>query len=329
VPPAAERLRALLAALPVVIDDVACAVGAVDVPSYPDGPRPTSVVTLAGRGARGVGEHVGWTAAVHARFRDETVPRVPAGGWTVETWSAAVAERTADPYERAALEAAAIDLALRQAGTTCAALLGARLRPVRYVVSFGIEVDPLTALARESRGECKIDVDAAWSDEVLAAVASSGRVAVVDWKTGGETAEHERLHQALPSALIEDPGAAAGAWSTSAFAERVSADGWLARAADLDALPRAPAAVNVKPGRMGGVLEALALAARAEARGIATYVGGMFEVGPGRSQIQVLAALLSPDGPNDVAPLAVAGREASRPQRLEIADAAPGFGATA
>jgi L-alanine-DL-glutamate epimerase-like enolase superfamily enzyme len=328
VPPTAERLRARLAALPLVIDEAACQAGAAEVPSYPGEPRPTSVVTLAGGGARGCGEHVGWTAAAHAHFRDATVPTLPAGAWTVGAWSAALAALTTDPYERAALEAAAIDLALRQGETSCATLLGTRPRRVRYVVSFGLETDPLAALAAERHQECKIDIDAGWSDQVLAALAASRRVAVVDWKTGGSAAAHERVHRALPYALIEDPGPAAGAWSTSAIAERVSADGWLACTADLDALPRAPAAVNVKPGRMGGVLAALALAARAEARGIDVYVGGMFEVGPGRAQIQMLAALLSPDGPNDVAPIAVAGRPAPRPDRLDVTGDHPGFGAT-
>ena len=32
------------------------------------------------------------------------------------------------------------------------------------------------------------------------------------------------------------------------------------------------------------------------------YGGGQFELGPGRSQIQAVAAALYPDGPNDVAP---------------------------
>jgi hypothetical protein len=176
VPPTAERLRALLAALPVVIDEATCTAGAADVPSYPDEPRPTSVVTLAGCGAYGRGEHVGWTAAVHARFRDETVPQMPAGAWTVQAWSAAVAARTDDAYERAALEAAAIDLALRQAGTTCAALLGVRPRPVRYVVSFGAEADPLAALAAEPHAECKLDAGGACSDDVLAALGTSATV---------------------------------------------------------------------------------------------------------------------------------------------------------
>ncbi len=36
--------------------------------------------------------------------------------------------------------------------------------------------------------------------------------------------------------------------------------------------------------------------------GIAIYGGGQFELGPGRGQIQHLASLFHPDGPNDVAP---------------------------
>jgi len=32
------------------------------------------------------------------------------------------------------------------------------------------------------------------------------------------------------------------------------------------------------------------------------YGGGQFELGPGRRQLQVLASLFYPDGPNDIAP---------------------------
>jgi len=68
-------------------------------------------------------------------------------------------------------------------------------------------------------------------------------------------------------------------------------------------LPVCPGAVNLKPARMGGVLEVLRLAARLDKRGVPFYLGGMFEVGIGRTQLHVLAAVLCPDGPNDVAPL--------------------------
>jgi hypothetical protein len=35
---------------------------------------------------------------------------------------------------------------------------------------------------------------------------------------------------------------------------------------------------------------------------VGIYGGGMFEQGPGRGQLQYLAALFHPDAPNDVAP---------------------------
>ncbi len=37
-------------------------------------------------------------------------------------------------------------------------------------------------------------------------------------------------------------------------------------------------------------------------RGLAMYGGGMGELGVARGQIQLLASLFSPDGPNDSAP---------------------------
>src|SRR6266480_5143996 len=102
VPPTPE---AALAALPVVVDDVECRVGAVRVPSYPGGVRPTSEVRLGD----GRGECVAWTAEAHEAFRAR-MAGVPRGRWArLGDWAAAMRERFTDPYERAALEAAAID----------------------------------------------------------------------------------------------------------------------------------------------------------------------------------------------------------------------------
>jgi hypothetical protein len=60
--------------------------------------------------------------------------------------------------------------------------------------------------------------------------------------------------------------------------------------------------VNVKPSRVGSLQELLATYAYCEERGIGMYGGGQFELGPGRGQIQLLASLYHPDGPNDVSP---------------------------
>ena len=48
--------------------------------------------------------------------------------------------------------------------------------------------------------------------------------------------------------------------------------------------------------------ELLATIEAAEERGISMYGGGQYELGPGRLQIQRLAGVFYPDGPNDVAP---------------------------
>jgi L-alanine-DL-glutamate epimerase-like enolase superfamily enzyme len=320
VQPTAERLRAALAALTVAVEEACCRCAEIAVPDYPDGSRPTGVVTLAGGGSQGTGEHVAFTRREQLAFRDGAVARVPRGRGRLDAFVAALDGVAATAYERAALEAAAIDLALKQARTSCARLLSVEARPVRYVVSFGRTRDPLAALAAAGTLDVKLDVDPTWDAPTLAALAASGRVAVLDWKGSGERADHERLHAALPGAFIEDPAPAAAPWSPTLRA-RLVADATMTAADDVDA-SSLPTAVNLKPARMGGVLEALDAAARCARRDRAIYFGGMWEVGPGRQQLRVLASLVAPDGPNDIAPLTHGG---VRPPRLRIDATATGF----
>lgn len=309
-PPTARRLRDALAALPVEIDAVDCATSAIAVPSYPDEPRPTSIVTLAGVGVHGRGEHVGWTAAAHEAFA-RNVLHVARGRRTIGTFVTELAALP-EPYDRAALEAAAIDLALRQAGTTLAALAGVTARPIRVVVSFARTADPVAEARRHGPVELKVDVDPAWTDDVFAGLAATARVAVLDWKRDGGDADHLRAQRHLPDALFEDPGAD----PTRCMLALLALDAPLLRARDLDGLAVTPAALNLKPARMGSVLEALDAAAWAEERGVALYFGGMFELDVGRRQLQTLASVLSPDGPNDVAPIPRDGVVAHAPGRL-------------
>jgi L-alanine-DL-glutamate epimerase-like enolase superfamily enzyme len=313
VPPTARRLADALSRLVVEIDAVDCAVGAAAVPSYPGGPRPTSTVTLAGRGERGRGEHVGWTVEAHESFTRRTA-ELPRGRRTVGALAAEL-KALAEPYDRAALEAAGIDLALRQAGTTLGALAGVTPRPIRYVVSFACCADPAAEARRHGDVELKVDADPAWDDAVFATLAAAGRVAVLDWKRTGGDDDHERGRRHLPEALVEDPGVDPLGCASTLHA-RLALDAPIVRARDLDGLAVRPAALNVKPARMGGVLEALSAAAWADDRRVALYVGGMFELGVGRTQVQALAAVLSPDGPNDVAPIARDGPLPERPPRL-------------
>jgi L-alanine-DL-glutamate epimerase-like enolase superfamily enzyme len=109
-------------------------------------------------------------------------------------------------------------------------------------------------------------------------------------------------HACLPEAWIEDPPEEA-LDPAALWRPRVALDGYVRKAADLDPPPVEPGAVNVKMARMGGPLEALHALEICARRGWSAYVGGMFEVGPGRLQSRVLASLFTADAWNDVAPL--------------------------
>ena len=322
-PSLVRPLRAAVVRLPLLIDAAECEVGAVPVPAYPSGVRPTSLVRLRGGGATGQGENVAWTDAGHLQFR-ERVAGIPLGCWELGRWADTLKETTA-PHERAALEAAAIDLALRQHATTLFRLAGIAARPVRYVVSFERVPDPLAEAGHHPGVELKIDADPAWGDGVYQALGALRRVAVLDFKGTGTTADHERGHRAVPDALIEDPGPPSQRWPES-LRGKVSIDAPLVTADALARLPARPAAVNLKPARMGGVLEVLDCAERCVREGIGMYVGGMFEVDVGRTQLQVLAGVLCPDAPNDVAPIAIDALATARPARLAVDGSRAGFG---
>src|SRR5262249_10488245 len=132
-------------------------------------------------------------------------------------------------------------------------------------------------------------------------------------------------HQALPDAWIEDPLESGGVPWSLGLRSRLSLDAPVTRAELIASSDPPPAAVNVKPARMGGVLEAVAAIEVCAAAGTACYLGGMLEVGGGRRQLRTLAALFTPDGPNDIAPIALAGAPAPRPARLLASDRGFGF----
>ena len=333
----AELERALVA-LPLVVEEVGCDLADVAVPSYPGGVRPSATVTLAGRGRRGRGEHVLWTRRDHERFAAHALAGVPRGEWRLGEWAAEVARRTPSAHGRAALEAAGIDLALRQAEVNLFRLGGRRPAPVRYVVSFDRRADPVgemrRQLARSPGLHFKLDVDPGWPPAVYDQLAAAGRVAILDFKGGGTRDDHQRAADTVPDVLIEDPDPAARPWPPK-VAARVSFDAALTASGAIDGLPAPPAAINVKPARLGGVLEALRLIGACGRRGVPVYFGGMFEVSVGRPQLWALAALLAPEAPNDIAPIATGAPSIpapgspeelpSLPERIVVDDAAAGF----
>ena len=111
--------------------------------------------------------------------------------------------------------------------------------------------------------------------------------------------------------------------------DRITWDAPIHSWADVEALPFAPRCLNSKPSRFGSVARLFEFYDRCAEHGIALYGGGQFELGVGRGQIQLLAALFHPDGSNDVAP---GGYNAPEPRRracrsspLDPSPAATGF----
>jgi len=286
------------------------------VSGYPDGARPTSTVSLGGGDAAGAGENVGWTSAAHARFAAACASVPLRGERTLGELSAELVRAFGDPYDRAAVEAAAMELALAQNRVDLATLARAPPRPVRYVVSFDARSLPVPRMREERRrsptAEFKLDVDPRWSDGELDRIAAEGGVAVLDFKGAGDAADHARFAARFPSALLED-ALARETGGCAALRDRLSFDAPIVSAEALAAIDPPPAAVNVKPARMGGVLEAIAALAIAARHRSCAYFGGMFEVGVGRRQLCALASVLCPDGPNDIAPLV----PPERPVRLD------------
>ena len=86
------------------------------------------------------------------------------------------------------------------------------------------------------------------------------------------------------------------------IADRVTWDAPIHSLEDAERLPFPPKCLNVKPSRFATVRKLFDFYDWCEARGVAMYGGGQFELGVGRTQIQELASLFHPDAPNDVAP---------------------------
>jgi O-succinylbenzoate synthase len=123
---------------------------------------------------------------------------------------------------------------------------------------------------------------------------------ILDWKGGGDEAAYERALKWLPDVLHEDPVEPYPA----AIGAALAVDAAVTEPTSLDRL--APAAVNLKPARMGSLLDVVRTAVRCARRDVAVYVGGMFEIGVGRRQLCDLASVLCPDAPNDLAPIPLA-----------------------
>ena len=281
--------------------------------------RVTTTVVLDGDGMTGEGEDVTYTADDH-----DHVPEglMLAGTWSLddlsrqldelELWDGDPDNHTGQDHRRWAFESASLDLALRQNERGLGEALGREERPIRFVVS--TRSAPERWLEVAPGLEFKLDAEEDWDRPLLRRLRELDRVRFVDLKayyrgTSVDLAPDPELYRAiveeLPDAIVEDAWLDDGLRDALAGAEdRLSFDAPVHSLSDLEGLPLEPRWLNIKPSRFGTLRGLFETIEACEERGIQLYGGGQYELGPGRLQIQRLASVFYPDGPNDVAPSA-------------------------
>jgi hypothetical protein len=287
------------------------------------------VVRLTGDGCEGQGEDITWDQIDQI----EHLRRAGELSWlrgrrTLDEFSTLLGladlfpvepiRESARDYRRWAFESAALDLALRQSGLSLQDAVGRTAQPVAFVVSTRIADSAGLATLRALRAmdpalRFKLDPMPGWDPAFLTELASVAGVDVVDMKglyrnttvaMEPDPDLYRRVFEALPEAWIEDPAVADDTIELlERHRERITWDVPIRSVGDIEALPWPPRLLNLKPARFSSVRRLFATYEYCKAHGIGAYGGGMFEQGPGRGQLQYLASLFHPDGPNDLAPV--------------------------
>jgi hypothetical protein len=316
--------------------------------------RVTTVVRLRGGGHDGLGEDVTYSVANQDAFQQEppVLPLSDAG--TLDGLSELVgsARLFADEpeqdayrdYRRWAFESAALDLALRQSGSSLAEAVASEARPVTYVVSMRLGEPPAVEPVLAWRSfyptlGFKLDPTSSWTRELVEELRATGAVDSVDLKgayrgTPVDQPPDPELYrlvvEGFPEAWIEDPALTPDTEPILApHRDRITWDAPIHSVDDVLALPFPPRMLNVKPSRFGSVRRLLEFYGWCAENGVHTYGGGQFELGVGRRQIQHLASLFHPGEPNDVAPGGFnvgAPRPGLPPSPLAPPPDVPGFG---
>jgi hypothetical protein len=291
--------------------------------------RLTTVIRLRGAGEEGAGEDVTYEGALHVA-QQEHGPVLPlAGEWTFDSFSEHLGGLDLFPagapdrdvfrlYRRWGFESAALDLALRQAGTSLAEAVDRELEPVTFVVSSRMGDPPTitpvaSRLAHYPDLRFKLDATPDWDDALIGALIETGAVDSIDFKgaykgtpvdTDTDPAFYRRIAEAFPDAWLEDPDLETpeAREALQPFEDRITWDAPIHSTDDILAMPVLPHTVNLKPSRFGSLKALFEGYDFCADRGMGASGGGQFELGPGRGQIQYLAALFHPDAPNDIAP---------------------------
>lgn len=220
----------------------------------------------------------------------------------------AVAPFKGHPMAKAALQTAVLDAQLRAAGMSLGTFLGAVRTAVPAGVSVGIMdsvpqlLDAVDGYLSEGYLRIKLKIEPGWDvapvravrerfgDEVLLQVDANTAYTLAD-------ARHLARLDAFDLLLIEQPLPEDDLRGHAALARVLRTPVCLdesvtsARAAADAIALGACAVVNIKPGRVGGLLEARRVHDVCAAHGVPVWAGGMLETGLGRAANVALAAL--------------------------------------
>jgi len=243
-------------------------------------------------------------------LRDHLVPRLVEAGDRLS--AAAVADLLAPVkghrMAKAALELAVLDAELRAAGTPLAEHLGGVRDAVDVGVSVGITDDPdllgewVSGYLDEGYRRIKLKIEPGADVERVAAIrdlVGPGFPLQVDANTAYHVTDADHLARLdeFGLLLIEQPLPEDDLVGHAELARRlrtpICLDESIESVADLETALAlgACAVVNVKPGRVGGLLEARRIHDRCHGAGIPVWCGGMLETGIGRAALVALSSL--------------------------------------
>lgn len=241
---------------------------------------------------------------------DHLVPLLLAAGDDLSGATAAdhLARVKGHRMAKEALEVAVLDAELRAAGVSLAQHLGGVRDAVDVGVSVGITDDPAVLAAWVAEyldagyRRIKLKIEPGADIERVAAVrelTGPGFPLQVDANTAYRVTDADHLARLdeFDLLLIEQPLAEDDLVGHAELARRVRTpiclDESIESVADVEAALAlgACAIVNIKPGRVGGLLEARRIHDRCVAAGIPVWCGGMLETGIGRASLVALSSL--------------------------------------
>lgn len=258
-----------------------------------------------------------YTEGAHRIVADELLPRLLGGDVTAASVMPALSGVQGHRMAKATVETAVLDAQLRAAGMSLAHYLGATRSEIVSGVSVGIHdsipelLDTVGGYLDAGYARIKLKIEPGWDVAPVAAVRErfGDDVALqVDANCAYTHADIRRL-RALDEfglLLIEQPmpeeDVAGHAQWAAAFDTPICLDESVVSAQSAAEAIRLGACsiVNIKPGRVGGYLEARRVHDVCQAAGVPVWAGGMLETGIGRAANLALAGLPNFTLPSDI-----------------------------